>query len=449
MANSGDDTVTRLDRDTGEPIGEPIKVGHNPREIAIGLGFVWVDQPRRQHGHPHRPEDRPRGRQRDHRRHAPARDRGRRRRRVGRQPRRRLGDEDPALTRAKLGPPEAATPAGTAHRARATGPPRDCVPCPAPGTGRARPRGASCASACAHSIGVERSRSPASSSTGTARQLARPPAAAAARAPAASARSLRDAVVRRGRAVVRVDVGRLQASRPRARAPRGARRAARTRRPTGARRSPHSVDACRPWLRKPPACAALGARRRTIASSSPWPPGAASRSAGDPRKLGATTLSAVSVSSSSTPSWRCAIDRREVVGRVARAVQRLHASRRTRAVARIGDEAQRVDVVVRHDRVEHEPLARGRGARARSARRRRCRRRRRRARACRRRARRAAARGRRRCRRSCRSAALAPSVAAQRSTVPAAGVVRSELPIERCSAGQRSAVAAGAALVDQ
>ena len=42
LANSGDDTVSRLDPDSGEPIGKPIKVGRDPRELTVGLGFVWV-----------------------------------------------------------------------------------------------------------------------------------------------------------------------------------------------------------------------------------------------------------------------------------------------------------------------------------------------------------------------------------------------------------------------
>ena len=42
IANSGDDTVSRLDPQTGRPIGKPIKVGRNPREVTVGLGFVWV-----------------------------------------------------------------------------------------------------------------------------------------------------------------------------------------------------------------------------------------------------------------------------------------------------------------------------------------------------------------------------------------------------------------------
>ena len=35
-------TVTRLDRRTGEPLGAPIRVGANPRQLAFGFGSVWV-----------------------------------------------------------------------------------------------------------------------------------------------------------------------------------------------------------------------------------------------------------------------------------------------------------------------------------------------------------------------------------------------------------------------
>ena len=41
IANSGDGTVTRLDRKTGEVLGTT-KVGRNPRQLAFGNGFVWV-----------------------------------------------------------------------------------------------------------------------------------------------------------------------------------------------------------------------------------------------------------------------------------------------------------------------------------------------------------------------------------------------------------------------
>ena len=59
--------MTRLDRKTGQPAGPPIEVGHNPREIAIGLGFVWVTNRDDGTVTPHRSQERSRGRQRDHR----------------------------------------------------------------------------------------------------------------------------------------------------------------------------------------------------------------------------------------------------------------------------------------------------------------------------------------------------------------------------------------------
>jgi streptogramin lyase len=36
------DTVTRVDADTGERIGEPIPTGADPKGIAVGMGAVWV-----------------------------------------------------------------------------------------------------------------------------------------------------------------------------------------------------------------------------------------------------------------------------------------------------------------------------------------------------------------------------------------------------------------------
>ena len=41
IANSGDGTVTRLNRKTGDVLGTT-KVGRNPRQLAFGNGFVWV-----------------------------------------------------------------------------------------------------------------------------------------------------------------------------------------------------------------------------------------------------------------------------------------------------------------------------------------------------------------------------------------------------------------------
>jgi DNA-binding beta-propeller fold protein YncE len=40
--NYGSGTVTRLDATTGEPIGEPIRTGADPKGIAVGMGAVWV-----------------------------------------------------------------------------------------------------------------------------------------------------------------------------------------------------------------------------------------------------------------------------------------------------------------------------------------------------------------------------------------------------------------------
>jgi len=42
VANTGDETVTRVDPRTGETEGRPIRVGDDPRAIAAGGGAVWV-----------------------------------------------------------------------------------------------------------------------------------------------------------------------------------------------------------------------------------------------------------------------------------------------------------------------------------------------------------------------------------------------------------------------
>ena len=42
VANAGDDTVTRIDPETGEVVGEPIPVGDDPTGIAVGAGAVWT-----------------------------------------------------------------------------------------------------------------------------------------------------------------------------------------------------------------------------------------------------------------------------------------------------------------------------------------------------------------------------------------------------------------------
>jgi streptogramin lyase len=41
-----DGTVTRLDLRTGAVQGEPIKVGRQPRGVAVGEGSVWVRERR-------------------------------------------------------------------------------------------------------------------------------------------------------------------------------------------------------------------------------------------------------------------------------------------------------------------------------------------------------------------------------------------------------------------
>ena len=65
IANAGDGTVTRLDRKTGEPLGDTIKVGRDPRQLALRLRLRVGHQQRRQHRDPHRREDRPRRRRAD------------------------------------------------------------------------------------------------------------------------------------------------------------------------------------------------------------------------------------------------------------------------------------------------------------------------------------------------------------------------------------------------
>ena len=42
VANTGDETVTRIDPGRGEPVGRPIRVGEDPSAIAAGHGAVWV-----------------------------------------------------------------------------------------------------------------------------------------------------------------------------------------------------------------------------------------------------------------------------------------------------------------------------------------------------------------------------------------------------------------------
>ena len=42
MTNNDDNTVTRIDAETGRVIGAPIPVGEKPLGIATGAGAVWV-----------------------------------------------------------------------------------------------------------------------------------------------------------------------------------------------------------------------------------------------------------------------------------------------------------------------------------------------------------------------------------------------------------------------
>ena len=42
VANAGDDTVTRIDAASGEVVGEPIETGDDPIGIAVGDGAVWT-----------------------------------------------------------------------------------------------------------------------------------------------------------------------------------------------------------------------------------------------------------------------------------------------------------------------------------------------------------------------------------------------------------------------
>ena len=56
VANAGDGTVSRLDPESGEEVGDAIEVGDSPRGIAISDNSIWVAELRRRHGHPqHRP----------------------------------------------------------------------------------------------------------------------------------------------------------------------------------------------------------------------------------------------------------------------------------------------------------------------------------------------------------------------------------------------------------
>ena len=42
VANTGDDTVTKISLDNGEVAGDPIHVGPEPGAVAVGGEAVWV-----------------------------------------------------------------------------------------------------------------------------------------------------------------------------------------------------------------------------------------------------------------------------------------------------------------------------------------------------------------------------------------------------------------------
>ena len=42
VANTGDETVSRIDPGSGKPVGAPIAVGEDPGAVAVGAGAVWV-----------------------------------------------------------------------------------------------------------------------------------------------------------------------------------------------------------------------------------------------------------------------------------------------------------------------------------------------------------------------------------------------------------------------
>jgi DNA-binding beta-propeller fold protein YncE len=42
VASAADDTVSRIDVDSGERIGAPIQVGPEPGAVAVGETAVWV-----------------------------------------------------------------------------------------------------------------------------------------------------------------------------------------------------------------------------------------------------------------------------------------------------------------------------------------------------------------------------------------------------------------------
>ena len=162
IANAGDGTVTRLDRKTGEALGDPITVGRDPRQLAFGFGSVWVTNNDDNTVTRIDAEDRPRDRRADPGRREAARHRRRRRRDLGRQPRIRHGHPDPAVELRRAWTRQASSTirrSRGARRARPPGVPRRTAArrtgrccsttprrgCSAPGEvvldrGRARPR---------------------------------------------------------------------------------------------------------------------------------------------------------------------------------------------------------------------------------------------------------------------------------------------------------------------
>ena len=251
---------------------------------------------------------------------------------------------------------------------------------------------------------------------------------------------LGEAVADHGRAVVGRRVGARRAAR-RSAASRPA--AAPPAPPHGARMSAHSVAACRPWLRTRRARAGRGARRARAA-----------RAAADARRAPRAARRARRGSSArrrsarracrragSGPSWRARTTAaRSAAGSPGQCWAR-QTARSTRAVSRMPSTSRPSRPAARHDRVEHQPgHAVGVGDRV--------------------------ALGHEgavgdaverelvgperdaqglevgdRVGRRVEARARGPSARAHASTAPRGGTVRSEVPIARCSAGQRSAPA--------
>ena len=169
--------------------------------------------------------------------------------------------------------------------------------------------------------------------------------------------------------------------------------------PQSCGKSPQTVLAWRPWLRKP---AGKRLPRRTAAIRRSSRAGRPCRAAWRARGTGPVAGVDDAERDERVEQRRTVVAGAdhggEVGGRVA-AAARLRAGRAQHARHRLDRlELERVDAGLRHHRVEHQPLRRDRGARARSARPRTCRRRRRRASSAARRARRGADRGRPPCR---------------------------------------------------